>query len=309
MKSDLEIAAGVPCRPISQIAASLGLTDADYAPYGRNKAKLEPGVFERLADRPDGHLVLVTAITPTPAGEGKTTTTIGLTDALRRRGEAMPAIAGFASAREEIRSSMLRASGVYELLEPASGCDARHVAFVERLAGEEFLATWLVSSQDADAVRRIAWRAGGPRSLATATTGNAQSVAVRGTLDDVNVNDIAPWLGKFISFEESDVEAVKLLALHLAAKTGPTDGDFLGSKTQAFRMREGLIADAKPRLIGKKFRAAEQARQERDEIILQANALSDKLAFAQTDDYVIRVARDELGMIMPGEVRYVNGAR
>ena len=52
-----------------------------------------------------------------------------------------------------------------------------------------------------------------------------------------------------------------------------------------------------------------QTRQERDEIILQANALSDKLAFAQTDDYVIRVARDELGMIMPGEVRYVNGAR
>ena len=77
----------MPCRPISRIAASLGLSDADFAPYGRNKAKLEPCVFERLADRPDGHLVLVTAITPTPAGEGKTTTTIGLTDALRRRGK------------------------------------------------------------------------------------------------------------------------------------------------------------------------------------------------------------------------------
>ena len=177
----------------------------------------------------------------------------GELDALRRRGEAMSEIAGFAAAREEIRSSMLRASGVYELLEPASGCDARHVALVERLAGEEFFATWLVSAQDADAVRRIAWRVGG-----------MQSVAVRGTLDDVNVNDIAPWLGKFISFEESDVEAVKLLALHLAVKTGPTDGDFLGTKTQAFRMREGVLADVKPRLIGKKFRAAEQARQERE---------------------------------------------
>ncbi len=177
----------------------------------------------------------------------------GKLDALRRRGEAMPDIAGFAAAREEIRNSMLRASAVYELLEPASGCDARHVALVEQLAGEEFLATWLVSAQDADAVRRIAWREGG-----------AQSVAVRGTLDDVNVNDIAPWLGKFISFEESDVEAVKLLALHLVAKTGPTDGVFLGTKTQAFRMREGLLVDTKPRLIGKKFRAAEQARQERE---------------------------------------------
>ena len=177
----------------------------------------------------------------------------GELDALRRRGEAMPEIAGFAAAREEIRSLMLRASGVYELLEPASGCDARHVALVERLAGEEIFATWLVSAQDADAVRRIAWR-----------TGGSQSVAVRGTLDDVNVNDIAPWLGKYISFEESDVDAVKLLALHLAAKTGPADGDFLGTKTQSFRLREGLLADAKPRLVGKKFRAAEQARQERE---------------------------------------------
>ncbi len=91
MKSDLEIATSVPCRPISQIAASLGLSETDYAPYGRNKAKLEPCVFERLSGQPDGRLVLVTAITPTPAGEGKTTTTIGLADALRRRGKKVVA--------------------------------------------------------------------------------------------------------------------------------------------------------------------------------------------------------------------------
>ena len=52
-----------------------------------------------------------------------------------------------------------------------------------------------------------------------------------------------------------------------------------------------------------------QTQQERDALILEVNALSDQLAFARTDDYVVRVARDELGMIMPGEVRYVNGAR
>ena len=52
-----------------------------------------------------------------------------------------------------------------------------------------------------------------------------------------------------------------------------------------------------------------QAQAVRDEMTMQVNALSDQLAFAQTDDYVIRTARDELGMIMPGEVRYVNGAR
>lgn len=63
---------------------------------------------------------------------------------------------------------------------------------------------------------------------------------------------------------------------------------------------------------GRYAQGAEQLRQaqrERDELILQVDALSDQLDFAQTDDYVIRVARDELGMIMPGEVRYVNGAR
>lgn len=53
----------------------------------------------------------------------------------------------------------------------------------------------------------------------------------------------------------------------------------------------------------------QQAREDRDKLILQVNGLSDELAFARTDDYVIRTARDELGMIMPGEVRYVNGAR
>lgn len=52
-----------------------------------------------------------------------------------------------------------------------------------------------------------------------------------------------------------------------------------------------------------------QAQAERDTLQLQVNDLNDKLAFAQTDDYVIRTARDELGMILPGEVRYVNGAR
>ncbi len=52
-----------------------------------------------------------------------------------------------------------------------------------------------------------------------------------------------------------------------------------------------------------------QVQRQRDELVLQVSALSDQLDFAQTDDYIIRTARDELGMIMPGEVRYVNGAR
>ena len=80
MKSDIEIAQEAPLRPITEIAAGLGLDDADVIPYGRYKAKIN----HRLAEQggKQGKLILVTAISPTPAGEGKTTTSVGLADAL-----------------------------------------------------------------------------------------------------------------------------------------------------------------------------------------------------------------------------------
>ena len=80
MKSDIEIAQEATLRPIAEIAAGLGLDDADVIPYGRYKAKIN----HRLAEqgRRQGKLILVTAISPTPAGEGKTTTSVGLADAL-----------------------------------------------------------------------------------------------------------------------------------------------------------------------------------------------------------------------------------
>ena len=86
-KQDLEIARAVKLRPIHEVAESLGLGAADLEPYGSDKAKIRWEVVERLRDRPDGALVLVTAMTPTPAGEGKSTTTIGLADGLRRLGK------------------------------------------------------------------------------------------------------------------------------------------------------------------------------------------------------------------------------
>ena len=191
-------------------------------------------------------------------------------DAIRARGENLPDVPGFDEARAEIRAKMLNARPMYELLEPASGCDARHLALLERLAGDEFLATWVVRPDEADQVRRIAWKSadgGGTPSLPNAVRGRVAvppaTVAVRGGSDDVSVNDLAPWLGTLVSFEESDVEAVALLARHLAAKGGPRDGDFLSLKTWLFRGREGLLPDAKPRLIGAKARAAEQARLEK----------------------------------------------
>ncbi|HOY65994.1 MAG TPA: formate--tetrahydrofolate ligase [Candidatus Ozemobacteraceae bacterium] len=76
-------ASGPLPRPITVVAADLGLKQADIEPYGSNKAKIALGVYERFAEKPDAKLVLVTAMTPTPAGEGKTTMTIGLADALK----------------------------------------------------------------------------------------------------------------------------------------------------------------------------------------------------------------------------------
>ncbi len=73
-------------KPIQEVAASLGLTDADWEPYGRYKGKLTREGIERPADRPPAKLVLVTAMTPTPAGEGKTTTSLGLAQGLWRIG-------------------------------------------------------------------------------------------------------------------------------------------------------------------------------------------------------------------------------
>ncbi|MEB3204488.1 MAG: formate--tetrahydrofolate ligase [Candidatus Sericytochromatia bacterium] len=85
--SDLAIAQAACLLPVTEVGALLGLGPDDLEPYGRHKAKIAAHVAGRLADAPEGDLVLVSAISPTPAGEGKTTMTIGLGDALRRIGK------------------------------------------------------------------------------------------------------------------------------------------------------------------------------------------------------------------------------
>src|SRR5829696_8288045 len=82
MPSSLEIAQEAELRPIAQIAEALGLSEDEFDLHGRYKAKVHLSVLDRLADRPDGKLIDVTAITPTKAGEGKTTTSVGLTQGL-----------------------------------------------------------------------------------------------------------------------------------------------------------------------------------------------------------------------------------
>jgi formate--tetrahydrofolate ligase len=87
MKNDVEIAQEAKMKPILQVAAEIGITEDEIELYGKYKAKVSLDVWERIKDRPNGRLILVSAINPTPAGEGKTTNTVGIGDALRRLGK------------------------------------------------------------------------------------------------------------------------------------------------------------------------------------------------------------------------------
>ena len=85
-KTDIEIAQQTPMLPIGQIAEKAGVDEKYLEQYGKYKAKVDYKLLNEV-DRPDGKLILVTAINPTPAGEGKTTTTVGLADGMRRIGK------------------------------------------------------------------------------------------------------------------------------------------------------------------------------------------------------------------------------
>src|SRR5258708_40297795 len=87
VRSDIEIAQAATLKPISEIAARLGIPEDVLAPYGRHKAKISLDFIDSLKDRKNGKLILVSAISPTPAGAGKATTTVALVDALNRIGK------------------------------------------------------------------------------------------------------------------------------------------------------------------------------------------------------------------------------
>ncbi len=84
MKTDIEIAQQAELKPIGEIATGLGLTAEDWEPYGHTKAKLSDSLLDKLKDKPEGKVILVTSINPTPAGEGKSTVTVGLGQALTK---------------------------------------------------------------------------------------------------------------------------------------------------------------------------------------------------------------------------------
>lgn len=87
MKSDIEIAQEATMKPIMEVASQLDLMEDEIELYGKYKAKINLSAFDRLKDKPEGKLILVTAINPTPAGEGKTTTTVGLGQAMAKLGK------------------------------------------------------------------------------------------------------------------------------------------------------------------------------------------------------------------------------
>jgi len=85
--SDIEIAQAAKMKPITEIAEKAGILPDELELYGKYKAKISDDTIRRLKDRPDGKLILVTAINPTPAGEGKTTVTVGLGEAMNYIGK------------------------------------------------------------------------------------------------------------------------------------------------------------------------------------------------------------------------------
>ena len=87
MLSDIEIAQAAKMKRIGEIAAKLGISEEDYEPYGHYKAKLSESLYAKTKDKPDGKLILVTAINPTPAGEGKTTISVGLEESMSKIGK------------------------------------------------------------------------------------------------------------------------------------------------------------------------------------------------------------------------------
>ena len=87
MLTDIEIAKQAKMKKITEIADGIGISADDLEPYGHYKAKLSEELYTKLADKPDGKLILVTAINPTPAGEGKTTISVGLAESMAKIGK------------------------------------------------------------------------------------------------------------------------------------------------------------------------------------------------------------------------------
>lgn len=164
VKSDIEIARAAKKKPIFEIGASLGILPDQLMPYGHDKAKIGADFIDAQAGKPDGKLVLVTAINPTPAGEGKTTTTVGLGDGLNRIGKKAIVCVREASLGPCFGVKGGAAGGGYAQVIPMEDINLHFTGDFHAVTSAHNLLAALVDNhiywgneQDID-VRRITWR-------------------------------------------------------------------------------------------------------------------------------------------------------
>ncbi|MDC0738775.1 formate--tetrahydrofolate ligase [Cognatishimia sp. SS12] len=163
-QSDIEIARAADKLPIGDIAARLGMQPTDIVPYGHDKAKVGQGFIRSVQDRPDGKLILVTAINPTPAGEGKTTTTVGLGDGLNRIGKKAMICIREASLGPNFGMKGGAAGGGYAQIVPMEDMNLHFTGDFHAITAAHSLLSAMIDNhvywgneQEID-IRRITWR-------------------------------------------------------------------------------------------------------------------------------------------------------
>src|SRR5213078_2971530 len=164
MPSSLEIAQEAELRPITEIAESAGLEPDEYDLYGKYKAKVSLDVLERLKDKPDGKLICVTAITPTKAGEGKTTTSVSLTQGLGSIGKKVALCLREASLGPVFGIKGGAAGGGYAQVVPMEDMNLHFTGDFHAITSAHNLLSALIDNhiywgneQNID-IRRVAWR-------------------------------------------------------------------------------------------------------------------------------------------------------
>jgi len=163
-KTDIEIAREAQKKPIQEIGAKLGIPTEALLPYGHDKAKVGQAFITSLADRPNGKLILVTAINPTPAGEGKTTTTVGLGDGLNRIGRRAAICIREASLGPNFGMKGGAAGGGYAQVVPMEDMNLHFTGDFHAITSAHNLLSAMIDNhiywgneQDIDA-RRVVWR-------------------------------------------------------------------------------------------------------------------------------------------------------
>ncbi|KZY05153.1 formate--tetrahydrofolate ligase, partial [Sulfitobacter sp. HI0023] len=163
-KTDIQIAREAKKRPIQEIGEKLGISSDDLLPYGHDKAKVSQRFIDGVQDRPDGKLILVTAINPTPAGEGKTTTTVGLGDGLNRIGKKAAVCIREASLGPNFGMKGGAAGGGYAQIVPMEEMNLHFTGDFHAITSAHNLLSAMIDNHiywgnelDID-IRRITWR-------------------------------------------------------------------------------------------------------------------------------------------------------